>query len=107
MHLGRKRELLTGSHRTPAQATIEYTPGGQAYFRVAYQKHGPGWWHRGEAWANLLGQQIPGCPKPIFTKDDGQQVWGHGWVKSHTATEWAWVYWAFADGAANLEHVST
>ena len=71
------------------------TPGGQRYFRVAYPRKGPEWWYRGEAWASLLDQQIPGCPKPLIIKDDGQQLWGHGWVKDHTDTEWAWVYWAF------------
>lgn len=30
-------------------------------------------WSRGGAWFNLLSQQIPGCPKPLIVKDDGQR----------------------------------
>ncbi len=64
------------------------------YLRVWYNK---GEWSRGEAWANLLGQKIPGCPKPVTIRSDGSEVVGHGWVKDHNATEWAWVYWGFPD----------
>lgn len=55
--------------------------------RVAYSKEK---WSRGSAWDNLHEQQIPGCPKKL--SPDGTKYY-HGWVKDHTATEWAWVYW--------------
>lgn len=50
-------------------------------------------WDRGGAWANLLRQQIPGCPKPLIIRSNGEQVWGHGWRKEHTKDTWCWRYY--------------
>lgn len=69
--------------------------------RVAYPKSE---WSRGEAWAHLHAQMIPGCPKRLLVLDEfgrvetgpefagDREVWAHGWRKCHTADEWAWSY---------------
>lgn len=44
-------------------------------------------WGRGEAWWNLLKQQIPGCPV-VLTEHGFRNCWR----KSHTGTHWSWRY---------------
>lgn len=47
-------------------------------------------WSRGEAWSNLVDQQIPGAP-PRESRPTRDYI-DLGWRKAHTRDHWCWVH---------------
>ncbi len=60
--------------------------------RVVYPKAE---WSKVDAWENLHGQMIPGCPKVAWDRQPWRAPpsgYVHGWRKAHTATAWVYEY---------------
>lgn len=50
-------------------------------------------WSRADAWHNLRGQQIPGCPDRLLELPPRAGLYTNGFTKCHEADHWAWTYW--------------
>jgi hypothetical protein len=86
-------QLILGPVRRSARNPFAINPMNR------YQAYSKAEWTRGDAWAHLRLQQIPGCPqRPTYRTDEtgnAALVYSNDWRRSHTATEWRWYYCGF------------